>query len=120
MSHSKLKWHIRCSTLSESRLVKQVQVLKSSFRGPRRSSYKVIESLIAEISLEESFDDFARKEIILTELKCLVKTRLCFKLVSGTHGLRSELSRRDIVSNLCMCCDLDREESVEHLLLECP
>eukprot|EP00121_Abeoforma_whisleri_P014637 Awhi_evm1s13499 len=79
MNHSKLKWHIRCSTLSKSRLVKQVQVLKSLFRGPRRSSYKVIESLIAEIGLKESFDDFARKEITLSELKCLVKTRLCVR-----------------------------------------
>eukprot|EP00121_Abeoforma_whisleri_P000798 Awhi_evm1s707 len=43
-----------------------------------------------------------------------------FKLVSGTHGLRSELSRRDNGSNLCMCCDMDREESVGHLLLERP
>eukprot|EP00121_Abeoforma_whisleri_P004272 Awhi_evm2s3860 len=46
--------------------------------------------------------------------------RLKFKLVSATHGLRSELSRRDYGSNLCMCRDMDREESVEHLLLECP
>eukprot|EP00121_Abeoforma_whisleri_P013523 Awhi_evm1s12476 len=52
MNHTKLKWHICCSTLSESRLVKQVQVLKPSFRGPRRSSHKVIESLIAENGLK--------------------------------------------------------------------
>eukprot|EP00121_Abeoforma_whisleri_P008798 Awhi_evm1s8080 len=38
--------------------------------------------------------------------------RLKFKLVSSTHGLRSELSLRDNGSNLGMCCDMDREESV--------
>eukprot|EP00121_Abeoforma_whisleri_P009034 Awhi_evm1s8299 len=36
--------------------------------------------------------------------------RLKYELVSGTHGLRSELSRRDNGSNLCMCCDMAREE----------
>eukprot|EP00121_Abeoforma_whisleri_P013771 Awhi_evm1s12704 len=56
-----------------------MQVLKSSFRGPRRSFHKVIDSLIAEIGLNESFDIFARKEITLMELKCLVKTRLCVR-----------------------------------------
>eukprot|EP00121_Abeoforma_whisleri_P014300 Awhi_evm1s13188 len=35
-------------------------------------------------------------------------------------GLDRKLSRRDNGSNLCMCCDMDREESVEHLLFECP
>eukprot|EP00121_Abeoforma_whisleri_P013786 Awhi_evm1s12719 len=44
--------------------------------------------------------------------------RLKFKLASGTHRLRSELSRRHNGSNLCMCCDMDREESVEYLLDE--
>eukprot|EP00121_Abeoforma_whisleri_P007176 Awhi_evm1s6541 len=46
--------------------------------------------------------------------------RLKFKLMSGTHELRSELSLRDNGSNLCMCCGMDREESVENLLFECP
>eukprot|EP00121_Abeoforma_whisleri_P011875 Awhi_evm1s10957 len=39
---------------------------------------------------------------------------------SGTHGLRSELSRRDNENNVCVCCELDKEESAEHFLLECP
>eukprot|EP00121_Abeoforma_whisleri_P010469 Awhi_evm1s9657 len=50
----------------------------------------------------------------------MIEQKKVIKLVSGTHGLRSELSRRDNGSNLCMCCDMDRKESVEHLLLECP
>eukprot|EP00121_Abeoforma_whisleri_P001425 Awhi_evm1s1269 len=42
------------------------------------------------------------------------------KLASGTRGLRSELNRRDNGSNGCVYCELDKEESVEHFLLECP
>eukprot|EP00121_Abeoforma_whisleri_P012098 Awhi_evm1s11167 len=49
--------------------------------------------------------------------KMKTSNKLKFKLVSGTHGLRSELSRRDNGSDLCMCCDMDKEESGEHLLL---
>ena len=46
--------------------------------------------------------------------------RLKFKLISGTHGLRSELSRRDKGDNTCMCCETNEEESVQHLPLDCP
>eukprot|EP00121_Abeoforma_whisleri_P001541 Awhi_evm1s1375 len=129
---------------------------KSSFRGPRRSSDKVIKSMITENGLEESFHDFDRNEITLMELRILkskcdlyqnfqlddmanaksikkgvfkmkgsvnklaTSNRLKFKIASGTHGLRSKLSRRDNGSNSCVCCELDKEESVEHFLLECP
>eukprot|EP00121_Abeoforma_whisleri_P016089 Awhi_evm2s14781 len=67
---------IFCATLTESRLIKQVQVLNSSFRGPRRSSEKVIKSIIAENDLEKSFYDFNNKEITLMQLSNLVKTKL--------------------------------------------
>eukprot|EP00121_Abeoforma_whisleri_P001061 Awhi_evm1s944 len=88
------------SSLPESRLVKQVQVLKSSFRRPRRSSDKIIKSIITEYDLEESFHDFDRNEMTLIELKYL--------------------SRRDNGSNICVCCELDKEESEGHFSLECP
>eukprot|EP00121_Abeoforma_whisleri_P008889 Awhi_evm1s8161 len=53
------------------------------------------------------------------ENKSTTSNRLQFKLASGTHGLRSELSRRDNESNICVCYELDKEENVEHFLLEC-
>eukprot|EP00121_Abeoforma_whisleri_P009071 Awhi_evm1s8333 len=43
-----------------------------------------------------------------------------FKLASGIHGLESELSRWVNRCNIYVCCELDKEESVEHFLLECP
>eukprot|EP00121_Abeoforma_whisleri_P005839 Awhi_evm1s5297 len=46
--------------------------------------------------------------------------RLKFKIASGTHSLRSGLSRREDGSNICVCWQLVKEESVEHVLLECP
>eukprot|EP00121_Abeoforma_whisleri_P003499 Awhi_evm1s3142 len=83
MDHKKLKWHIFCATFPESRLVRQVQILKSHFEVPEEA----------------------------------LKTG---KLASGTHGLRSELSSQNNGSNICVCWKLDKEESEDHFLLECP
>eukprot|EP00121_Abeoforma_whisleri_P002418 Awhi_evm1s2167 len=52
--------------------------------------------------------------------KLTIYNRLKFKLASGIHGLKSESSRRDNGSSICVCCELDKEESVKHFLLECP
>eukprot|EP00121_Abeoforma_whisleri_P004068 Awhi_evm1s3670 len=52
--------------------------------------------------------------------KLTAYNRLKFKLASGTHGLRSKLSRRDNGSNISFCCEVDKEESVEHFMLEYP
>ncbi len=175
MDNRKLNWYLRCSTLPDARLVKQAQKLKSSFRGPRRSHDKVVESLLKVNDLTESFHDYEEGSVSVLELRNLVKARLSvshyqklwdelnrktkcslyqslllddmgfvnsmkvgkarsrvyvnkltpanrlkFKLISGTHGLRSELSRRDKGDNSCICCNANVTESAEHFLLECP
>eukprot|EP00121_Abeoforma_whisleri_P007278 Awhi_evm1s6639 len=51
--------------------------------------------------------------------KLTTSNRPKFTLASE-HDLRSKLSRRDNGSNICVCCELDKEDSVEHLLLKYP
>eukprot|EP00121_Abeoforma_whisleri_P006746 Awhi_evm1s6143 len=44
--------------------------------------------------------------------KSTTSNRLKLKLASGIHGLRLELGSQDNGSNICVCCELDKEESV--------
>eukprot|EP00121_Abeoforma_whisleri_P008593 Awhi_evm1s7887 len=63
----------------------------SSFRGPRRSSNKEIEAIIAENDLEESFHDLDKNEITFLEIRKLVKTRLS---VAHYENWWDELNRK--------------------------
>eukprot|EP00121_Abeoforma_whisleri_P008467 Awhi_evm1s7775 len=60
------------------------------------------------------------QKIQLDDIANVKSMKKGFKLASGTHGLRLGLSPRDNGSNICICCDLDKDESVEHFSLECP
>ena len=65
--------------------------LKSSFRGPRRSHDKVVESLLKVNDLTESFHDYEEGSVSVLELRNLVKARLS---VSHYQKWWDELNRK--------------------------
>eukprot|EP00121_Abeoforma_whisleri_P017223 Awhi_evm1s15788 len=111
MGRKKLEWPNNFATLPESRLVEQIHVL--SFRGSRRSSDKIHDDMGNDKSMKKEV--FKMKRCVN---KLTTSNRLKFKLVSGTHDLRSEWSRRDNGCNISVCAESDKEESVEQFLLE--